>query len=131
MNKKDPKLIVLQFNDCINGQNIEKLSSLMAQDYKFVDSSNDVYEGKEQNVNGWMEFFNQFPDYRNHFSILESKSDEVLVIGHSTCSDERLDGPAIWAAKVENDLIAEWRVYLDTPEVRGSLDLSIKEVSVT
>jgi hypothetical protein len=103
----------------------------MGQNYRFVDSNNDVYEGKEQNVKGWMGFFDQFPDYRNHLLNLESKSDRVLAIGHSTCSDERLDGPALWEAKVENDLAAEWRVHLDTPEVREGLDFSIKKVFVT
>ena len=130
MNQKDPKLIVLQFNECINRQDLEGLAKLMARDYKFVDSTNEVHSGKAQNVSGWMKFFNQFPDYRNSFSILESMSDEVLVIGHSTCSDERLDGPALWFAKVENDLIAKWRVYLDTPEVREGLDFAIKGIPV-
>ncbi len=123
MNKKDPKLIVLQFNESINNQDIEGLSKLMAQGYTFIDSSDEVYDGKELNVKGWIEFFNQFPDYINHFSIVESRDNIVLVTGYSTCSDGRLDGPAIWTAKVENDLVAEWRVYLDSPENRGRLKL--------
>ncbi len=123
MNKKDPKLIVLQFNESINNQDIEGLSKLMAQGYTFIDSSDEVHDGKELNVKGWIEFFNQFPDYINHFSIVESRDNTVLVTGYSTCSDDRLDGPAIWTAKVENDLVAEWRVYLDSPENRGRLKL--------
>lgn len=123
MNKKDPKLIVLQFNESINNQDIDSLSKLMAQNYTFIDSSNEVHSGKERNVNGWIEFFNQFPDYVNHFSIVESRENTVLVTGYSTCSDDRLDGPAIWVAKVENDLISEWRIYLDTAENREILNL--------
>ena len=69
-------------------------------------------------------FFKLFPDYLNHFSIVESRGNSVLVVGHSTCADDRLAGPAIWTAKVENDLGAEWRVYLDTPENRDRLELS-------
>lgn len=123
MNKKDPKLIVLQFNESINNQDIDSLSKLMAQNYTFIDSSNEVHSGKERNVNGWIEFFNQFPDYVNHFSIVESRENTVLVTGYSTCSDDRLDGPAIWVAKVENDLISEWRIYLDNAENREILNL--------
>jgi ketosteroid isomerase-like protein len=123
MNKKDPKLIVLQFNESINNQDAEGLAKLMAQSYTFIDSSNEVHSGKERNVNGWIEFFNQFPDYVNHFSIVESRDNTVLVTGYSTCSDDRLDGPAIWVAKVENDLISEWRIYLDTAENRERLNL--------
>ncbi len=124
MNKRDPKLIVLLFNEYINNQDIDGLANLMADDYKFVDSSNDVVDGKEKNVKGWVDFFTQFPDYLNHFSIVESRGNIVLVIGHSTCSDDRLHGPAIWTAKVENDLVVEWRVYLDTPTNREKLELS-------
>ena len=123
MNKRDPKFIVLQFNECINNQDIDGLANLMAPDYTFVDSSDDVLKGKEANVAGWLTFFNQFTDYLNHFHIIESRENMVLVIGHSTCSDKRLDGPAIWTAIVENDLVAEWRVYLDTTENRERLGL--------
>jgi ketosteroid isomerase-like protein len=115
------KLIVLDFNECINNQDIEKLSELMAPDYTFIDSSGEVTVGKDRNVKVWKDFFNLFPDYTNHFRTLESKGNEVLVIGYSTCSDDRLNGPAIWKVKVENDLVTEWRVYLDTPENRKVL----------
>ena len=96
---RDPKLIVLLFNDCINNRDIEELSSLMADDYVFIDSANDVQKGKENSIQGWGRFFDQFPDYVNHFSILESKDDFVLAIGHSTCPHKGLDGPALWTAK--------------------------------
>jgi ketosteroid isomerase-like protein len=119
--EKDPKLIVIQFNKYINIQDVEKLSELMAPDYTFIDSSGEIQVGKDRNVKNWIEFFNLFPDYINHFSKIESKGNEVLVIGHSTCSDDRLNGSAIWKVKVEKDLVTEWRVYLDTPENRKVL----------
>ena len=53
MNKRDSKLIVLQFNEYINRQDIESLANLLAQNYQFVDSNNDVHRGKEANVKGW------------------------------------------------------------------------------
>jgi len=118
------RLIVLQFNECINNQDIEKLSELMALDYTFIDSSGEVTVGKDRNVKGWMDFFYLFPDYINHFQTVESKGNEVVAFGYSTCSDDRLDGPAIWKAKIENGLVKEWRVYLDTPENRNSLNIT-------
>lgn len=117
------RLIVLQFNECINNQDIRGLSELMAPDYTFIDSSGEVTVGKDRNIKGWIDFFDLFPDYTNHFQTVESKGNEVVAIGYSTCSDDRLDGPAIWKARVENDLVKEWRVYLDTPENRKLLNL--------
>ena len=126
MNKKDPKLVVLQFNECINHQDIISLAKFMAPDYKFIDSSDDIQDGKELNLEGWKEFFKQFPDYLNHFSIIESRENIVLAAGYSTCTDDRLVGPAIWVAKVENDLIAEWRIFLDTPQNRARLNMPVR-----
>ena len=61
-------------------------------------------------------FFKTYPDYRNHFAIIESRGDLVLVIGHSTCAYDPLEGPALWTAKVADERMAEWRVYFDTTE---------------
>ena len=95
----------------------------MDDDYKFIDSSGDIYTGKENEILGWKTFFDRFPDYRNHFSIVESRGNLVFVIGHSTCSHEPLEGPALWTAWIDNDLVAEWRVYLDNPKNRQKLKL--------
>jgi ketosteroid isomerase-like protein len=126
MDEKDPKLVVLEFNQCINNQDIEGLAKLMTDDHTFIDSSDEVHTGKELMVAGWTDFFNKLPDYRNHFSVVESRGDLVLVLGHSTCSYEPLHGPALWTAKVEGNLVQEWRVYLDTEENRKELGLRFK-----
>jgi len=39
MNKKEPKLIVLQFNECINTKDIQCLRKLMSSEHLFIDSS--------------------------------------------------------------------------------------------
>lgn len=123
MNSRDPKLIVLQFNECINNQDLEGLSDLMSEDHTFIDSEGEIDRGKDTMLKGWRDFFQEFPDYLNHFLIVESRDNLVLITGYSTCSYEPLDGPAIWTAKVENDLLSEWRVYEDTVENRKKLDL--------
>jgi len=55
----------------------------------------------------WVSFFEEFPDYRNIFTRVESQNNFVILIGYSTCSYEPLDGPAIWTATIENDLVAK------------------------
>ena len=123
MMEKDPKLIVLEFNHYINTRDIEGLASLMTEDHTFIDSSDEIFAGKDHMVPGWREFFELYPDYRNHFAILESRENQVFVFGHSTCSYKPLDGPAIWTAIIEDGLVAEWRVYLDNEENRKKLKL--------
>jgi ketosteroid isomerase-like protein len=123
MSDKDPKLVVLQFNECINNRDLQGLSELMTEDHVFIDSSDDIHRGKEFMIKGWNDFFNKYPDYQNHFSTLESRDKLVIIVGHSTCSFKPLDGPALWTAMVDNDLVAEWRVYLDTVENRNKLNI--------
>ncbi len=125
MTAKDPKLVVYLFNQAINEQDIGALSGLMSPDHTFIDSSDEIHRGKETMVRGWIDFFESYPDYCNHFSVIESRGNLVLMTGHSTCSYDPLDGPALWTAKVENDLVTEWRVYLDTPENRKKLKLKL------
>ncbi|MDF1500967.1 MAG: hypothetical protein P1P76_10900 [Anaerolineales bacterium] len=72
----------------------------------------------------WMQFFDLYPDYMNHFGHVEVRGDLVLLAGLSTCSFAALDDPSLWTAKVEDGLIMQWRVYLDTPDNRRLLDLS-------
>jgi ketosteroid isomerase-like protein len=115
---------ILQFNIFINTLDLEGLTSLMTNDHTFIDSENDVHEGKEIMSEGWRTFFQSYPGYRNIFERVEMKNGTVLMIGYSICPNESLlDGPALWSAKVCDGLVAEWRVYLDTHENRISLGI--------
>jgi len=45
------------------------------------------------------------------------------MIGHSECSVDILDGPAISTAVIRGDKVAEWRVYDDTEENRREFQI--------
>ena len=89
----------------------------MTDDHTLVTDS--ILQGKGKVLEAWRAFFKLFPDYKNTFNRIELQDDFVRIIGHSTCSDKRLDGPALWMVKVQGNKITEWRVYDDTPENRG------------
>ena len=123
MNSKDPKLTALQFNEYINNQDIKELSNLMTEDHTFIDREGGVFKGKESMTKGWMDFFNQFPDYRNIFTRVESRDNLVIIIGYAIWSKESSEDHVIWTAKIEDDLVAEWRIYVDTEENRKKFDI--------
>jgi ketosteroid isomerase-like protein len=122
-NQSGPREIVQVFNEMINNRDLDGLTAMMTEDHTFIDSSEELHTGKELMVAGWKDFFERYPDYKNHFSYLEIREDQIFILGHSTCSYQPLDGPAIWTARVEGDQVAEWRVYLDTVENRRALAL--------
>ena len=118
MNTRDPKLTALLFNESINNQDIEGLTGLMTEGHTFIDREGDVEAGKELMTQGWIGFFQSFPEYRNTFTRVESRDNLVILIGYGTWREGENPDHAIWAATIEDDLVAEWRIYHDTPENR-------------
>lgn len=115
--------IIKQFNDCINNSDITKLAELMTENHTFIDRVNTRVEGKQIMIEGWQAFFKSFPDYRNHFENLIVRDDFIVITGYATCSEPLLDGKFLWSAKIENGLVAEWKVYDDNPHNRKKLNL--------
>jgi hypothetical protein len=60
----------------------------------------------------------------NVFDSLAVEGTNVVAVGHSVCSDARLDGPALWVETASDDKLAEWRVYEDTPANRRVLGIA-------
>jgi ketosteroid isomerase-like protein len=124
MNKRDPKLTALLFNECINNQDIDGLVALMTEDHSLVCNAHVDTQNKDSSREVWSTFFSMYPDYLNHFSRLDSKDDFVVITGKSTCSNEaRLNTNALWSAKVLDDKIAEWQVYEDNSANRRKLHI--------
>lgn len=114
---------VLAFNDCINTQDLDGLAGLMSEAHLFIDSADNRVAGKDHCRQAWHSFFKTFPDYRNHVDSVITVGDLVVVRGRSTCVDPRLEGDAIWSARVADGLVTEWRVYKDTQVNRQRLGL--------
>ncbi|HKR06107.1 MAG TPA: nuclear transport factor 2 family protein [Bacteroidia bacterium] len=119
----DQKTIALQFNDCINIRDIAGFERLMSDNHTFIDTGNNVTTGKQACLTIWKGFFKMFPDYKNVFNTITASDNLVIMIGYSVCSDKRLNGPAIWTAKITDGKISEWRIYEDTAKNRLQLDI--------
>ena len=115
----DIEAIALQFNDCINDQNLDGLVNLMTDNHVFIDSANNHIIGISSNKENWQNFFDLFPDYRNIFEVVSSTDSTVIMQGYSVCSNNILNNVrAIWVARINCDKLEEWRVYLDNEENR-------------
>jgi predicted SnoaL-like aldol condensation-catalyzing enzyme len=123
MNIKDPKLIALQFNECINSQDIDGLARLMTEDHTFIDREGKSNQSKESMVRGWKEFFQMFPRYKNTFTRVESRDNLVTILGFAYWSEKEPYDPVIWTGTIVNDLVREWRVYVDTEANRRVFNL--------
>jgi ketosteroid isomerase-like protein len=104
-------LTALKFNEEINQRSLGGLAGLMTDDHTFIDSSGKVTKGKDVMKEGWRDFFEKYPDYRNIFTCVTIQNNFVVMVGYSTCSYKPLDGPSIWTAKIRGERVSEWRVY--------------------
>jgi hypothetical protein len=123
MNKRDPKLTVLLFNECINNQDLNSLAALMSEEHTFIDREDTTVKSKSEMVNGWKTFFKEFPDYRNTFNKLHSFDNVVIIEGFAYWSKDEPYDPVIWKGTIENDLITEWRIYHENDENRKLLGI--------
>jgi len=115
--------IASRFNECINNGDLDGLAMLMTPDHLFIDMAGGVVTGIRACLMAWAVFFAAFPDYQNHFTGYIMGENFVKMVGHSTCSDPRLEGKALWSARIRNNKISEWRVYEDTLDNRELLGI--------
>ena len=109
MDSFDIMMVALKFNEKINQRDLDGLLELMGENHIFIDNSGDIDKNMKK---GWKEFFEKYPDYRNIFTSVTVKDNVVVMVGYSTCSNERrLNGPSIWIAKVLDGRVSEWRVH--------------------
>ena len=117
--------IVQSFNNAINEGNVERLSSLMAEDHTFIDASGAAHSGVKEMTEGWKDFFRMFPDYKNNFERILQDGNLVVALG-TACGtyngnrglipENQMRWTAAWKAIVENDKIKLWQVYADWSE---------------
>jgi ketosteroid isomerase-like protein len=113
------------FNQAINRHDVERLCSLMAADHAFIDSGGTVTTGVNVMKDGWRDFFEMFPDYRNEFSGYLQNGDTVMAFGRASGTyngkrglvpENRITMPAAWRAIVQHGRVLEWQVYADWSE---------------
>lgn len=123
MDLSSPYSLVEQFNECINAGDLDGLSALMTTDHAFTDTAGSTVSGKTAVTSVWSSFFSAFPGYRNEFERHRETQDVVAIQGRAQCTDPRLNGPALWRARVRGAKISEWQVYVDTEGNRATLGL--------
>ena len=120
-----PKIIALQFNECISRADINGLSSLMTENHIFIDMANNRIVGKSDNiVKAWKPFFRLYPEYRNIFESVTVNGSMVIMQGYSICSDQLLNNVrAIWVAEIKGNKVNLWHIHLDTKENRNKFGI--------
>jgi ketosteroid isomerase-like protein len=141
MENTDPRSVVLAFVSRINAGDVDGIAALLTDDHEFIDTAGASFRGRENLREGWVGYFRLFPDYHIDAPAVRVEGSTITLVGTSTGTltpfgeqalrrpdgtlpaPDELQGPAIWTACVEDGLIAQWRVYSDTADVRAALGL--------
>ncbi|MEQ9404616.1 MAG: nuclear transport factor 2 family protein [Cyclobacteriaceae bacterium] len=119
----DAKSIAYTLNDCLNQRDFSALSVMLMDNVTFTGSSNHSIMGKKACIEAWRTFCRLFPDYQSEFEEIVVNGETVSVRGYSTCSNKRMQGPALWSGTIKDGKVYEWRVHHDTTENRVTLGL--------
>jgi ketosteroid isomerase-like protein len=122
--------VAMEFVRAINRQNVDGLAALMTADHRFTDSLGNSGEGREHIRASWVGYFGMVPDYS--LAIEENYSDGNVVVmlgvaqgtyvGKAGASQEnRWQTPIVIRARIEDSLVAEWRVYADNEPLRARM----------
>jgi ketosteroid isomerase-like protein len=119
---------VRRFLELINDRNVDKLTEMMTEDHRFVDSLGGVVEGREAMRAAWRGYFAFCPDYWVSVEEMLQREDVVAVFGAAggtiasngvLLPENAWRVPAAWLARAENGLLSEWRVYADNTPVHA------------
>ena len=117
MDATRPEHIALEFVECINNQDIEGLVALMTEGFTMIPDQGEPEVGREVMKKGFQGYFDDFPAYKIHIDKVARSGDDVAIVGKTTGShippEIEAGETVIWIAKIEGQLVAEWRIFSD------------------
>jgi len=110
--------IVADYVRAINKHSIDNIVAKLSDNHLFIDSLGQEFKGSQTMREGWLGYFEWFPDYQiDYLEVFQN--DNIVMINRHASACYRGDKtkhwriPAVFRAKVEYGLIAEWQVFAD------------------
>ncbi len=125
------KETVLRFIEAINTADIDKIVGLMSEDHVFIDSGGGKYQGKKNMKQGWIGYFNMFPDYKIEIIDITESDSIIGIFGYASGTYKELKDeinsnyfriPASWKATVKDGKIKHWQVYCETKKIEEIIE---------
>ena len=116
-----------QFIEAINRQDVAAICELMTEDHRFIDSEDQIFDGRERMKTGWADYFKIVPDYRIEVSETFVSGNTVVFLGHgfgTYTSDGNLkpenhwQTPGAWKAVIAGEKVRLWQVFADNEPIR-------------
>jgi uncharacterized protein (TIGR02246 family) len=127
MGAKNVRDVIDEFVKAINKHDIEAIYNLMAENHLFIDSMGREVSGRDEMKKSWIAFFKIVPDYNINISEVFSSDNRLVLLGNASGTystdgnlkiENRWKTHAAWRAVVEDNKIAEWKVFGDNEAIR-------------
>jgi len=127
----NPKEVILAFVEKINAHDVDGLCALMTDDHVFVDSDGTHVAGRETLRMAWATYLKWFPDYYISQEQVFGQGSVVAIFGRARgtyagdgqqADRQPWEIPAAWKAVVQEERVAEWRVYANVDAVRRQME---------
>ena len=115
------------FIRAINRQDVDALAELMTDEHRFIDSLGNVVKSRDKMRTGWAKYFRMVPDYTVAIEETFCDGPVVVMLGMAQGTytpDGKLKPENCWTtptafrAYIEEQKVAEWRVYADNEPIR-------------
>ena len=115
------------FVRAINRQDVNALAALMTEEHRFIDSLGNAVEGREKMRVGWSKYFQMVPDYTVTIEETFCDGPSVAMLGMAQGTyaaggemkaENRWSTPTAFRALIQEQKVAEWRVYCDNEPIR-------------
>jgi uncharacterized protein (TIGR02246 family) len=125
--KDAAEIVAHAFVRAIGRQDVAGLAALMTEGHRFVDSLGTAVEGREAMRAAWTGYFHMVPDYSVEVESTLCDGPVVVMLGMARgtyvpdgtlSAENRWETPAALRAVIENEKVAEWRVYADNEPIR-------------
>jgi hypothetical protein len=124
-----PTAVAIAFIDCINRNNLQGLTALMADGHRLEMFDDPPVVGRDANIIAWRGYMTSFPHYVIHPHRIHASGDTVAILGHTTGShldlpdDEEAQELLIWVAEIRHAVVTRWSLLADSPSTRARLGL--------
>ena len=127
MNTPSELDVAISFVARINDHDVPGIAALIAPDHVFTDGLGNTFSGRDKMRQGWVGYFQWFPDYSIEIKEAFGYGNAVALFGEGrgtyavkekVAEENYWEIPAAWRAIVKDGLIAEWQVYCDNDPVR-------------
>ena len=121
-----PLEIAEAFVEAINSKDVDRMITLMTENYKFIDGDGSEHSGRDQMRMGWEEHFELIPDLKISVSQHFAENDTVVFLGWSSGTiiqngelkpENSWKIPAAWRVVVESDKVAVWQLFANQHEL--------------